>query len=181
MQIISLYCFITVAASYGFSTLSAFWFSSTVSVISLLIMESVNCFLIPSLVIRLVFLLPEPCCCYKKTPLYHKSKTSFTNKKCYAERYFKIECNFIVLQRVLLYMIKGCKSTPSPHHFCKTVFKINPISKKVLKAFVKLSANNTQRNTYLVKHYCNQNLSGLTPSATKQKMFFCAKSLLLGL
>ena len=67
------------------------------------------------------------------------------------------------------------------HYFCKTVFKINLISKKILKAFVKLNANSTQININLVTHYCNQNLSGLKPSATKQKMFFCAKSLLLGL
>ena len=66
---ISSYCFMTPAASSGFSTLSAFFFNSSVlfSVISLLIMESISCFLISSLLIRLLFLVfSETFCSYKQ-------------------------------------------------------------------------------------------------------------------
>ena len=57
VRIISLYCFITSAASLIFSTSPAILFSSCVSTVLLLNIESTNCFLISSLLSLLVFLV----------------------------------------------------------------------------------------------------------------------------
>ena len=55
------------AASSGFSALSAFSFNSSVLNISLLVMESINCFLISSLLNLFVFLVfSEPSCSCKQ-------------------------------------------------------------------------------------------------------------------
>ena len=159
--------------------MSAFWFSFTVSVISLLTMESVNCFLIPSLLSRLVFLLSEPCCCYKKPHYTTNMKHSLQTKNAMHNVILRLNAILLYYNASFSIWLKVVKVLHH-HHFCKAVFKIL-ISKKILKAFVKLNVSSTQINIYLVRHYCNQNLSGLKPSATKQKMFFCAKSLLLGL
>ena len=132
VRIIPSYYFMMAAVSSGFSTLSAFLFNSSVSIIPLLIMESINCFLISSLVSLLVFLVfSEPFCGCKQ------KMTTIPQRK-------NVMCN-LILRRVLLYMIKGCKSTPSPP-FYKTIFQINLISKKILKALVKLNPNNSQVN-----------------------------------
>ena len=54
---ISLYCFIMFAASSGFSTFSAGSFKSSISTELLMVMDSVSCFLISSLLRRFVFWL----------------------------------------------------------------------------------------------------------------------------
>ena len=55
VRIIFFYSFMMAEASSGFSTLSGFSFSSSVSITSLIVMESISCFLISSIVNRLVF------------------------------------------------------------------------------------------------------------------------------
>ena len=54
--IISLYCFITAAASSCFSAFSTFFFNSTISIMSLFTIDSINCFFISSLLGLFVFL-----------------------------------------------------------------------------------------------------------------------------
>ena len=67
VRIIFFYSFMMAEASSGFSTLSGFSFSSSVSITSLIVMESISCFLISSLVNRLVFLVfSEPLHSYKQ-------------------------------------------------------------------------------------------------------------------
>ena len=68
VRIISSYCFIMLAASSIFSTLSAFSFnSSSLSTLPLLIIESISCYLISSLLSVLIFLaLSEPFFNYNK-------------------------------------------------------------------------------------------------------------------
>ena len=132
VHIISLHPFMMVATSSDFSTLSAFSFGSSVSILSLLIKELFSCCVISFLQSFLIFLaLSEPFLNYKpkkqkkqKNPLYHKSKTSFTNQKCSVQPNFKI-----LLKRVLLYMIDVVKVLHH-HHFCKNVFQTNLISIK---------------------------------------------------
>ena len=81
VRIISSYCFMTSAAYSGFSTFSAFSFNY-VSITLLVVMESISSFFISSLVSRFVLLVfSQPPHSYKQKLLYHKSKTSFTNKK----------------------------------------------------------------------------------------------------
>ena len=59
-----------------------FFFNSSVSIISLLIMESISCFWISSLLSLLLFVVfSEPFCSCKQTKNHYN--TSFTNKKCY--------------------------------------------------------------------------------------------------
>ena len=109
------------AAFSGFSTLSAFSFNSSVSIMSLITIESISSSLTSSLLSLLVFLVfSKPfwsCKKKKKKKLLYTSnlKRLFTNKKM----------NSIVLKRVLLYMIKGCKSTPPPT-FLKNCFTDQP-------------------------------------------------------
>ena len=54
---ISSYSCMISAASSGFSTFSAFWFSSSVSIVWLLTRESISCFFISSSLNRFVFLV----------------------------------------------------------------------------------------------------------------------------
>ena len=68
---ISSYCFMIAAASSGFSTFSSFPFNSSDSIISLMVMESISCFLIYSLLCLLVFFVFSEilCCCKKITAI----------------------------------------------------------------------------------------------------------------
>ena len=99
------YCFVIAVASSGFSIFSDFSFNSSVSILSLMVMELISSFLISSSLSRLAFFLSESFCSYTKnnhytTNLKHRLQTK------------NAMCN-IVLKRVF-YMIKGCKRTPSP-------------------------------------------------------------------
>ena len=125
VRIISWYCFIMTAASSSAFALSAFSSNSPVSIISLLIMESINCFLIFFLLSLLVFFVVlEPFCCYKQ-----KSNHYNTNLK-HPLQTKNAMCSLIlrwilILKRVLLCMIKVCKNTPSPP-FLKNSFSDQP-------------------------------------------------------
>ena len=70
-----------------------------------LIMESISCFLILSLLSRLVFLaFSKPSCSNKQKNKHYNTNILYKQKIAMCD---------IVLKPILLYMIKGCKSTPS--------------------------------------------------------------------
>ena len=103
---ISSYCFIISAASSGFCTFLASLFKSSISTTLLMVMDSLNCLSISSLLRRFVFLLfPEFPHSYKQkitaipkilNTLYNKNATPLSTK------------------HVLFDMMKGCKTTSSP-------------------------------------------------------------------
>ena len=125
--IISLYCFTMSTASLGFSALSGLSFNSSASIISLLIMESINCFLISSLLDPLVFLVFSESLCNCKPKNNH-----YTTNLKHPLHTKNVHFNFkIVLKRVVLYMIKVHRH----HRFCKNCFFGSTLRVKHLKSF----------------------------------------------
>ena len=117
VRIFSLLSFIIVAASSDFSTASAFSFNFSVSILFLLIKESIRCCLISSLVSFLILLALSQFFFFS----YKQKLTAipqifyiFYKQKALCELSFEI-----VLQGV-----------HDHHFFCKAVFQINLINTK---------------------------------------------------
>ena len=148
VRIISSYSFMTSAASWGFSTLSAFSCNSFVSIISLLTMESINCFFISSLLSRLVFLVfSEPPHNYKQkiNTITINLRNRLQAKNAMRKLIFRLNAIPLHQNASFSSWLRVVKVLHH-QHFWKTVFKINLISKKILKAFAKLNANKMQIN-----------------------------------
>ena len=125
--ILSLYCVTMSTASLGFSALSGLSFNSSASIISFLIMESINCFLISSLLDPLVFLVFSESLCNCKPKNNH-----YTTNLKHPLHTKNVHFNFkIVLKHVVLYMIKVHRH----HRFCKNCFFGSTLKVKHLKSF----------------------------------------------
>ena len=128
VRIISLYSFMMTKASSGFCTFSGFSFSSSASITSFIVMEPISCFLISSLVNRLVFLVfLEPLHSYKQKITAIPQIENILYKQKMGLRWVQ-NTSFPTWWRVAKVLYHK--------YFCKTVFQINLISKKkILKSF----------------------------------------------
>ena len=128
VRIISSYCFMTSAASSAFSTLSAFSFSSSVLII---------------LWLQLFFIEP-PCLLgvFRTSPQLQTKNNRYTinlkhplqTKIPMSNLILRLSATPLGTKRVLLYMIKGCKSTLS-QAFSQSGFSDQPYQKKILESF----------------------------------------------